>query len=181
MLRTKRMMMTEPETRWKEVAGGSLRNTTLWIAIILVFLAFIPAALLVERQTMFEIIDGLCVGASVGVMVGYARAAWHAVKLPSHRLASADYLVCGVIMVAMFGAIRFGAQWAWRAQNKPDYWIDSAVLLIGTFGIVVGLFLILMTTSSKKGILLPAAYFRAGWLFTISLGIAALMIWAGWG
>jgi hypothetical protein len=47
---------------------------------------------------MFEIVDGLCVGASVGVLVGYARSAWNALRLPSHELISADYLVVGIAL-----------------------------------------------------------------------------------
>jgi len=173
--------MSDTETRWRELAEGSVRNTTLWLVIAIAFVAFIPPVLLVDRQSMFEVVDGLCVGSAVGVMVGYARAAWHAVRLPSHRLVSADYLVCGVIMVAFFGAIRFAGQWYWRAVNKPNWWIDSATLLFTTIGITIGLFLILMTTSSEKGVLLPRAYVKASWLFALSLGIAAIMIYSGWG
>jgi hypothetical protein len=160
---------------------GKVKNTTLWLIIAVALAIFIPPMLFVERQTMFEIIDGLCVGASVGVLVGYARSAWNALRLPPHELISADYLVVGIAMVTLCGAIRFGGQWYWRALNKPNWWIDSPILLVTTLGIVGGLFLILMTTSSKKGILLPAAYFRAGWLFALSFGIAATLIWAGWG
>jgi len=160
---------------------GKIKNTTLWLIIAVVFALFVPAMFMVERQTMFEIVDGLCVGASIGVLIGYGRSAWNAVKLPAHELISADYLVVGVGMITLCGAVRFGAQWFWRANGKPDWWIDSPALLLATFGIVIGLFLILMTTSSKKGILVPAAYFRASGLFVLSLAIAAVLIWLGWG
>jgi len=168
-------------SRWGYLTSISIRNTTLWIGVTLAFLAFLPAVYFVERQSMFEIVDGLVTGAAIGVMVGYFKAAWHAVKLPSHKLVSADYLVVGVIMIAFFGAVRFAGQWYWRAMSKPNWWIDSPMLLMTTVGIMIGLFLILMTTSSEKGILLPKAYLKASWLFALSLGIGAVMIWAGWG
>lgn len=160
---------------------GNVQNTTLWRFIAAAMVAFVPPLLLVERQTMFEIVDGLCVGACVGVLLGYGRSAWHAIKLPPHDLISGDYLVVGIGMVTLGGAVRFGGQWYWRAMGKPDWWIDSPVLLVATVGIVAGLFLILMTTSSKKGVLVPSAYFRASGLFVTSLAIATILIWAGWG
>jgi len=174
-------MADNGDSRWREFTSISMKNTTLWAAVAVIFALFIPAVYFVERQTMFEIVDGLLTGAAIGVMVGYFRAAWHAVRLPSHKLVSADYLVVGVIMIAFFGAIRFAGQWYWRALNKPNWWIDSPTLLMTTIGITIGLFLILMTTSSEKGVLLPKAYLKASWLFALSLSIGAVMIWAGWG
>jgi len=174
-------MADNGESRWRELTSISMKNTTLWAVVALIFLAFVPAVYVVERQSMFEIVDGLLTGAAIGVMVGYFRAAWHAVRLPSHRLVSADYLVVGIILIAFFGAIRFAGQWYWRALGKPNWWIDSTTLLMTTIGITIGLFLVLMTTSSEKGVLLPKAYFKAGWLILLSLGIGVTMILVGFG
>jgi hypothetical protein len=158
-----------------------LRNTTLIVMLIGGFLLFLPASLLLPRRSLFEILDGLCVGAAIGVFIGYSRAAWRALKLPSHRLVSGDYLVVGIVIVCASAAAIFAGQWLWRAGDKPNWIIDSLILAYTRIGIAFGLILILATNFSEHGILIVGAYRRTALLVAVSIFIAGVLVGIGLG
>lgn len=158
-----------------------LQNLTLLIIVLLVYAISIPGSIFVNRQEIFEIWDGLGVGLAAGVLIGFAPACWRALRPPIHDLITGDYLITGVSFTAIGIGTRLAGQWYWRGSGKPNWWIDSTLLLYSTITIVIGLGLILLTTSSHKGILMGAAYTRTIALGLFSVLIASIMIWYGWG
>ncbi len=159
-----------------------IKNTTLWAVVLLCFLLFVPAIEWVERQSMFEIVNGLIMGAGVGCFIRWAPAAWKALKPPIHELRAADYLVVGLGMVCIGLILRFGGQWYWRANDQPAWFINSSLLLYFTVAIMIGLYLLMIPTFTENGGRLSiAAAPKTVAIWSISLSCSILMIWAGWG
>jgi hypothetical protein len=46
-----------------------ISNVAIWILILLAFAAFIPLIAVIDRQSMFEIVDGLAVGGAIGAVI----------------------------------------------------------------------------------------------------------------
>lgn len=159
-----------------------IKNTTLWLGILLVFLAFAPAVHWVERQSMFEIADGLLVGAGLGCIIRWGPAAWKAIMPPIHELRAADHLVVGLGLVFCGLIFRFAGQWYWRAMDKPDWFINSSILLYFTLAITIGLYLLMMPTFTENGgKLTVAAAPKTFAIMAVSLVSSILLICSGWG
>lgn len=165
----------------KRIIMNGVKNTTLWFAIILLFILVSPSVYAADRQNMFEIVDALAVGGALGCLVRWGPAAWNALKPPIHGLRAADYLVVGIGMVCIGGATRLAGQWYWRAAGKPDWWIDSAWLLYCTISITFGYYLLLIPTFTSHGGLTISTVPKILGLFLLSLGVGIVLIWAGWG
>ena len=97
-----------------------LKNTTLLWIILIILVLFAPAIYFMDRQDMFEIVDGLAAGAAIGTIFRYAKPSWEALKLPARELRSGDYLVTGITMICIGGGTRLLGQWYWRANDKPQ-------------------------------------------------------------
>jgi hypothetical protein len=157
-----------------------ISNVAVWLLLLLAFLACIPAVHLLDRQSMFEIVDGLAVGGAIGALFRWGPAAWNALWPPARSLKASDLLSVGVGLLAIGGALRLGYQWYWRALNKPDSVIDSVAMLYFTIVVVFGYFLLLVPTFSSDGVYLERPW-KSGLLAAISLAISILIIWSGWG
>jgi hypothetical protein len=158
-----------------------LKNTTLLWIIFAVLVLFIPVIHFMGRQDVFEIVDGLAAGAAIGTIFRYAKPSWNALKLPARELRSGDYLVTGITFICIGGGTRLMGQWWWRAMNKPDWWIDSPILVYCTLFLVIGMFLLVATTFSERGALVQGAYKRTLAVISFSLAITGILIWVGWG
>src|SRR5437763_14984069 len=110
------------------------------------FAAFVPAIHFIDRQSMFEIVDGLAVGGAVGALIRWGPAAWYALWPPARNLKAYDLLSVGIALLAIGGALRLGAQWYWRALDKYAPVIDSVAMLFFTIIVVFGYFLVLVPT-----------------------------------
>jgi fluoride ion exporter CrcB/FEX len=157
-----------------------ISNVAIWVLILLALASFIPAIHFIDRQSMFEIVDGLAVGGAIGALIRWGPSAWNALWPPARNLRASDLLSIGIAMLAIGGALRLGMQWYWRANNKHDSIIDSAPMVVITLVVVVGYFLVLVPTFSSDGVYLERPW-KTGLLAAISLAISALIIWAGWG
>jgi len=157
-----------------------ISNVGIWVLILLSLASFIPAIHFVDRQSMFEIADGLAVGGAVGALIRWGPAAWNALWPPARSLKAYDLLSVGIAMLALGGATRLGMQWYWRANDKHDSIIDSVPMVVITLLVVVGYFLVLVPTFSTEGVYLERPW-KTGLLAAISLAISLLIIWAGWG
>jgi hypothetical protein len=157
-----------------------ISNVGIWVLILLALASFIPAIHFVDRQSMFEIVDGLAVGGAVGALIRWGPAAWNALWPPARGLKAYDLLSVGIAMLALGGAARLGMQWYWRANDKHDSIIDSVPMVVITLLVVVGYFLVLVPTFSTEGVYLEKPW-KSGLLAVISLAISVLIIWAGWG
>jgi hypothetical protein len=157
-----------------------ISNVGIWVLILLALLSFIPALHFLDRQSMFEIVDGLAVGGAVGALIRWGPAAWNALWPPARNLKAYDLLSVGIALLSIGGALRLGAQWYWRANDKHDSIIDSVPMVIITLLVVVGYFLVLVPTFSTEGVYLERPW-KSGLLAVISLAISALIIWSGWG
>lgn len=155
-------------------------NVAIWILILIALLLFIPLIYFIDRQSMFEIVDGLAVGGAVGAMIRWGPAAWFALWPPARTLRASDVLSIGIALLAIGGALRLAAQWYWRAGDKAEAVIDSVAMLYFTIVVVIGYFLTLVPTFSSDGIYLEKPW-KTTLLAAISLAISALLIWSGWG
>jgi fluoride ion exporter CrcB/FEX len=157
-----------------------ISNVGIWVLILLALASFIPAIHFLDRQSMFEIVDGLAVGGAVGALIRWGPAAWNALWPPARNLKAYDLLSVGIAMLALGGALRLAMQWYWRANDKQDSIIDSVPMVVITLVVVVGYFLTLVPTFSSDGVYLERPW-KSGLLAAISLAISILIIWAGWG
>jgi hypothetical protein len=157
-----------------------ISNVAIWILILLAFAAFIPLIAVIDRQSMFEIVDGLAVGGAIGAVIRWGPSAWNALWPPARTLRASDLLSVGIALLAIGGAFRLAAQWYWRASNKADGIIDSVAMLYFTIIVVFGYFLVLVPTFSSDGVYLERPW-KTGLLAAISLAVSALIIWSGWG
>jgi fluoride ion exporter CrcB/FEX len=157
-----------------------ISNVAIWVLILLALLSFIPAIHFIDRQSMFEIVDGLAVGGAVGALIRWGPAAWNALWPPARTLRASDVLSIGIAMLAIGGSLRLGMQWYWRANDKHDSIIDSVPMVVITLIVVVGYFLTLVPTFSSDGIYLEKPW-KTALLAATSVIISAIIIWAGWG
>jgi fluoride ion exporter CrcB/FEX len=157
-----------------------ISNVAIWVLILLALLSFIPAIHFIDRQSMFEIVDGLAVGGAAGALIRWGPAAWNALWPPARSLRASDVLSIGIAMLAIGGALRLGMQWYWRANDKHDSIIDSVPMVVITLIVVVGYFLTLVPTFSSDGIYLEKPW-KTALLAATSVIISAIIIWAGWG
>jgi hypothetical protein len=157
-----------------------ISNVGIWVLILLALASFIPSIHFVDRQSMFEVVDGLAVGGAVGALIRWGPAAWNALWPPARTLKAYDLLSVGIAMLALGGAARLGMQWYWRANDKHDSIIDSVPMVVITLLVVIGYFLVLVPTFSTEGVYLEKPW-KSGLLAAISLAISLLIIWAGWG
>jgi hypothetical protein len=157
-----------------------ISNVAIWVLLLIAFALFIPAIHYIDRQSMFEIVDGLAVGGAVGALIRWGPVAWNALWPPARMLKAYDLLSIGIGLLAIGGALRLGWQWYWRASNKPDAIIDSIAILYFTIVIVFGYFLVLVPTFSTDGVYLERPW-RSMLLILTSVAISILIIWAGWG
>src|SRR4051794_41630170 len=102
-----------------------ISNVGIWVLILLSLASFIPAIHFVDRQSMFEIADGLAVGGAVGALIRWGPAAWNALWPPARNLKAYDLLSVGIALLSIGGALRLGAQWYWRGKNKNQFNIFS--------------------------------------------------------
>jgi fluoride ion exporter CrcB/FEX len=157
-----------------------ISNVGIWVLILLALLSFIPAIHFLDRQSMFEIVDGLAVGGAVGALIRWGPAAWNALWPPARNLKAYDLLSVGIALLSIGGALRLGAQWYWRANDKHDSIIDSVPMVVITLLVVIGYFLVLVPTFSTEGVYLERPW-KSALLAMISIAISVLIIWAGWG
>jgi fluoride ion exporter CrcB/FEX len=157
-----------------------ISNVGVWVLILLALASFIPAIHFIDRQSMFEIVDGLAVGGAIGALIRWGPAAWNALWPPARNLKAYDLLAVGIALLALGGAARLGMQWYWRANDKHDSIIDSVPMVVITLVVVVGYFLTLVPTFSSDGVYLERPW-KSGLLALLSLAISVLIIWAGWG
>jgi hypothetical protein len=157
-----------------------ISNVAIWVLILAALASFIPAIHFIDRQSMFEIVDGLAVGGAAGALIRWGPAAWNALWPPARSLRASDVLSIGIAMLAIGGSLRLGMQWYWRANDKQDSIIDSVPMVVITLVVVVGYFLTLVPTFSSDGIYLEKPW-KTGLLAGISILISVIIIWSGWG
>jgi hypothetical protein len=159
----------------------SIRNTTLWMILAGIGLLMVPVIAFAPRQDFFEILNAICVALSLGVCAGYVQTTWKALKMPPHTLTAAHLVIVAAFIVCLSTAEVFAIQWIWRTLGKPDSVIDSWFTVQSRVTLAGGLAMYLATNFSKNGEIVVGAYKRTAVLVAVSVLIAALLIWAGWG
>jgi hypothetical protein len=157
-----------------------ISNVAIWVLILMALASFIPAIHFIDRQSMFEIVDGLAVGGAAGALIRWGPSAWNALWPPARTLRASDLLSIGIALLAIGGSFRLGMQWYWRANDKQDSIIDSVPMVVITLVVTLGYFLVLGPTFSSDGVYLERPW-KTGLLAAISLAISAIIIWSGWG
>lgn len=98
-----------------------LRSKNLLIAVVL-WIGFWPLAILIPREWLFDVVNGLAIAACFGVFVAYLPGVWNTVF--RNDLDGAHYLVIGICGFAAAQGTRYGWNWLWRYLGKPPYMQD---------------------------------------------------------
>jgi hypothetical protein len=158
-----------------------VNNFTVWFSLALVLLLFVPFAVLVPREPLFEGLNAVCMSIAAGVMIGYGRPAWRTMRLPIHAVDSAELLVVGIVICSFAIVGVFGAQWLWRAMDKPDFIIDSIPVAFTRWMLAFGAFTVLVSAQSSNGAVNSRAYAKAGLVVAAAVLAAATLISLGIG
>jgi hypothetical protein len=160
---------------------GRIRNTTLWLLVLVGYAVFLPALFLLPRQILFEVTDAVIVACAVGVCIGYAPETWRAMKLPPHDMTTAHYAVVAVFILCAGCSIVFGGQWVWRAFGKPAWIIDTPILAFSRWVVASGMIMAFATNWSVGGIITVGGYRRTAALVVGATIIAAIAVGFGLG
>jgi hypothetical protein len=144
-------------------------NLTL-LAITAVYLvSFWPVAFFVPRLDLFEIVNAVCMSGSIGFCIGYASAFWQAIRMPVHKMTTPHLFVTGAWFMH-FSAIQvFGLQFAWRIIGRPDWLIDSLPAAFTRWEMAGAIIIMLMTSFSQHGDLVPGTYSK------LAIGISIIV------
>jgi hypothetical protein len=137
---------------------GRPLNTTMLAFIALAVLLFIPLEMAVKRLDLFELVNALCMAASFGFCVGYASAFWQAIRLPVHRMTTAHMFVTGAWIMHFSAMQIFGIQFIWRLDGQPTGMLDSVYVAFTRWQFAIGVVIMMATSFSKHGDLLPGTY-----------------------
>lgn len=146
-----------------------LRHVSSWGALLL-WALFIPALLLIERQTLFGLEDALIVSVGLGIAYGYAKAAYDCLQSPAGGRKAGDAMIVGTFGAWLFIAVIFGLLWYWRLSGKTSHAIDGALSAFGRWALVWFGVLLLAAPGAVDGRLPPRSYLRVGVFIFIGLG-----------
>ena len=149
-------------------------------ACLLILLAFVPAALLLPRLYLFDLINALTTGLGGAIMFAF----WPGMRESVHRMRNPGMVEAGHYLV--IGLLVFTAMWVfrtdwiavWRALDEPDRGLDHIVFALAAWLVFPGAVLLLLSPK-----LLGGAVPRAGWsMLRNALGVAAVLFvgLAGW-
>jgi membrane protease YdiL (CAAX protease family) len=158
-----------------------ISNFTVWLSLALVVLLFVPFVAFIPRQSFFEGLNAICMAVAAGVMVGYGKPAWTTMRLPIHKVDSAELLVVGIVVCSLAIVGIFGGLWLWRALDKPDYVIDSVEFAFTRWLFAFGAFTVLVSAQSSNGAVNGRAYGKAGLVVAAAVFVAATLISLGIG
>lgn len=158
-----------------------ISNATLWLVILVAWVAFVPLGLLADRQDLFESINAMIMAVASGVAVGFWPRAWRALRMPVHILDAADLLIIGIVVCSVAVTVIFGGQWLWRALDKPEWIIDSFFLAFTRWAFLTGAIMVLTSSATRvNGIVTPGMFRRSCVVVMVALGVAmALSIFFG--
>jgi hypothetical protein len=152
---------------------GRPLNTTMLAFITGAMLLFIPLELTVKRLDLFELVNALCMASSFGFCLGYASAFWDAIRLPVHRMTTAHMFVTGA-WIMHFAAIQiFGVQFIWRLDQQPPGMLDSIYVASTRWQFALGVVVMMATSFSRHGDLLPGTYGKIAVFAAILIFIVA--------
>jgi hypothetical protein len=154
-------------------------NIAIMYTLLVSALAFIPVAVFIRRQHLFELSDAVIIASIAGILVGYAEDTWEAIRLPPHKLEAAQVMIVGLSIGGFGLMVVFGGMWAWRAQRPPEateYIIDSLWFAFSRWMVATGFLLIVASTRPKDGMVPARSYHRAAAMATAGLIGAALLI-----
>jgi hypothetical protein len=155
---------------------GRPLNTTMLLFISIAVLIFIPLEKIVQRLDLFELMNALCMAASFGFCIGYVNAFWQAIRLPVHRMTTAHMFVTGAFIMH-FSAIQiFGIQFFWRLAGQPVGMLDTVYVAFTRWQFAIGVVIMMATSFSKHGDLLPGTYGKIAIAAAIVIFIVAAFL-----
>lgn len=152
------------------------KRSMLWVGALSLWGLFFPAAIFLERQILFEVLNSLSFAVAVGVLVGYGPDAVRSLRTPLRELRPGQALLIGVAIAWLGTALVFGVLWWWRIQDKPDAVIDSVWNAFPRWMIITGGLLHLVASRAVDDVIPPQAYLRLGWWIALGLGISAVTV-----
>lgn len=142
----------------------SLRISSTVVVAFILWAAFIPVVLFVDRQVAYSLVNAVAASVAVGIVVGYSRDVWESLKLPVSELTAGDALQIGIFINWSAAAIIHTTLFWWRVTGKiDDSLIDSSLGLIGRYLLVTSGFLHLLAANSIEGRIPKVSYLRVGW------------------
>jgi hypothetical protein len=159
---------------------SNVKNTTFLAWLVLILLVAVPIIHLSPPEDLFEVENAIIVGTSAGVAFSYAPLAWKALKLPPHRLKSEYAYIISRFMASSALAWIFTLQWLWRAFGL-EWAAHGKIALWSRLYLALGLLMALTTIWTDEGRVTATSWQRTLLFFCVSVGIALLLIYIGWG
>lgn len=153
-----------------------MTNATLWLILAVALLGFIPFAMFMERQNLFEFMNLLLVAIAAGTAVGFQPAAFHALKAPVRSLTAGQVLVVSLVLASLAMIVIFTGQWFWRYYSKLDTIGDHIILAFSRWFLLISWIMALLASGSDAGPLPSSTYKRAGLFVFIAIALFGLLM-----
>jgi hypothetical protein len=157
------------------------KNITIWVGLAVIVALFIPAALVVPRQALFQSIDAVVFASAVALCFGNAYTTWVAIRLPIRTVGLGQLLSVGFFVICFSIAIIFGLLWEWRALGKPEWLADWTPAAFSRWMLAAGLFTAVAVNFTTGGAVSINSYRRSLSLIGVAVALSATLIWMGLG
>lgn len=152
------------------------RSASAW-GLICLWALFIPMAYLLERQALFEVMDGIIISLGAGIVFSYGPATLQRLSVPLREHETADLLIIGVFTGALGAGLSFGLLGAWRLAGQPDdYIINWTVTAFPRWILVTSGAMLLTASNAIQGRVPPRSYLKTGVYIAAGVGLALAAI-----
>lgn len=149
-----------------------LRNRVIQVCL-LIWVAFVPAAAVLPRLYLFDLINALTTGIGGAVVVAFLpgmRESIRRLRRPG-AVEAGHYLVLGLLIFTSMWVFRTDWIAIWRTLDEPERGLDHIVFAFAAWCVFPAAVLLLLSPK-----LLHGSVPRAGWtMLWNALGLAALL------
>lgn len=156
-------------------------NLPLLCAIGAALALFVPAWLLIPRQSVFELCNGLIISAAVGCFVSFTPGVVEVIRetREDYRNRAADVLTIAIWLSAGALIIMFTDLWLFRVIGDPfyrDHWTGA----LSRWMLVIAALLCLAASRSPDRVIPPKAFYHAGVVSAVAVSFVIIIILLGY-
>ena len=157
-----------------------MRHNQVIQVCLVVMAAFVPAALILPRLYLFDLINALTTALGIAILIAF----WPGITELVYRMRCPDkiepghYLVLGLSIITTIWVFRTDWIAIWRALDEPDRGLDHIVFAAAAWCLFPGAIMLLLSPK-----LLEGAVPRHGWRsFRTAIVISVVLFigLAGW-